>query len=214
MLLGLIWRPVRNLVERAKKASIFAPGTIGVVLLDSPEVWRPIPGYEGHYEVSNLGRVRSLDRYIETKQGLRFRAGCIRKFGKHVGGYLELPLLLDGKQKMFTVHRLVMLAFVGERPEGFDICHNDGDKTNNELSNLRYDTKKSNAQDSIRHGTNWQLSKTSCVNGHEFTVDNTGYNDKGQRWCKACRRAQVRAHYYNNPEYYKARSERRRTKVS
>jgi hypothetical protein len=175
------------------------------------ERWLPIPGYEGSYEVSDHGRVRSLDRWIETRQGRRFKRGVVRRTKTLNSGYQALPLLLDGDQRFFTVHKLVMLAFTGPRPgDDIDICHRDGNRTNNRLSNLRYDTKSANAQDTLEQGRNFQRNKTHCSSGHRFTPDNTGLDKGGRRWCKTCRRAHIRAHYYNNPEYYQRRSELRR----
>lgn len=177
------------------------------------EEWRDIPGYEGHYQVSNLGRVRSLDRLINTKQGPRLKRGLMRKPKNHSCGYLELPLKLDGKQEMFTIHRLVMLAFVGPRPDGLDICHNNGDKKDNRLSNLRYDTRSANNLEAVAHGQNWQRNKTHCAQGHPYDEMNTKWDKNGRRHCFACSRAATRAHYYNNPDYYQARYERQKALV-
>lgn len=177
------------------------------------ETWLPIPGYEAHYEISDRGRVRSLDRYITDKNGFRrFHRGVIRKPKRHRGGYLELPLSLVGCRVMYTVHRLVMMAFIGPRPSGLEICHNNGDKTDNRLSNLRYDTRSANCQDSLKHGNNWHSNKTHCPQGHPYDEDNTKYDANGGRHCFICSRAAVRSHYYNNPEYYRVRNERRRAK--
>jgi HNH endonuclease len=62
-------------------------------------------------------------------------------------------LTLDGKSKIFPVHRLVAGAFLGPCPDGMETCHNDGDNWNNVLSNLRYDTHKNNMADCVSHGT-------------------------------------------------------------
>lgn len=176
------------------------------------ETWKAIPGYEGYYEVSDQGRVRSLDRWIDTKQGPRFRRGVVRKPKRGTHGYWELPLNLDGRERTHTVHSLMMLAFVGPRPDGQEVLHGDDDKDNNTLENLRYGTKPENMQDAIKNGRNPQRSKLKCVNGHDFSDENTGWDKHGRRWCKTCRRACIRAHYRNNPDYYKARNERRRKK--
>jgi hypothetical protein len=68
-------------------------------------------------------------------------------------GYGIVNLKLDGAQQMRTVHRLVMLAFMGLCPRGLEVCHGDGVRHNNKLSNLRYDTRKGNLQDKHQHGT-------------------------------------------------------------
>lgn len=106
------------------------------------EIWKDIHSYEGLYQASNLGRFKSL------------------KFGKekiltpHVTGRnrLYVNLSKEGKMKKLQVHVLVALTFIGERPEGYDICHIDGDCLNNESSNLRYDTRNQNSIDYYRQG--------------------------------------------------------------
>ena len=116
------------------------------------EVFKPIPGHPG-YEVSNLGRVRSLDRIV-TKHHLGVDReftlqGKVLAFRKHSQGYRSVSL---GNGKQATVHSLVMLAFVGERPEGGWINHENGDKTDNRLENLEYCTPKQNAEHAVHTG--------------------------------------------------------------
>lgn len=101
------------------------------------EIWKDIKDYEGLYEVSNLGRVRSLN-YNKT--------GEIRllKVQKHSDGYLQVGLRKDGKQKLYTVHRLVCEAFI-PNPDGLPcVNHIDEDKTNNHVWNLEWCTVKYN----------------------------------------------------------------------
>lgn len=125
---------------------------------NTDEIWRPVPNWPG-YEVSSFGHIRSLPRVVIRRrrtgysagQPQRLRGGIMRTFDNHKG-YRQLRLRRVGKAKTFTVHRLVMLAFVGARPEGMEICHFDGDKWNNRLTNLRYDTPESNREDAKRHG--------------------------------------------------------------
>ena len=115
------------------------------------EIWKDIPGYIGVYQVSNLGRVRSLDRYVERGKRGFFKEGQIQKLQNNGNGYLYKQLKYKGKYRNFYIHRLVLMVFVGERPDGMVICHKDGDTTNNKLSNLRYDTPKENNIDQFRH---------------------------------------------------------------
>lgn len=118
------------------------------------EVWVDVPEYEGHYQVSNLGRVRSLDRIVIHKNGAKhFKEGQIQKLQDNGNGRLYKQMKRDGKYKNYYISRLVMLAFVGERPEGYAICHDDGDIKNNRLDNLRYDTNLENNIDQFRHNT-------------------------------------------------------------
>lgn len=114
------------------------------------ELWLPVVGYELFYEVSSLGRVRSIDRI--TRHG-RSRRSKIRKqiLSKH--GYLRISLYKDREAKIFSVHRLVLEAFVGKCPENFQACHNNGDRTNNHIDNLRWDSQESNCADKRSHGS-------------------------------------------------------------
>ncbi len=150
------------------------------------EKWLPIPEYEGYYSVSNQGQVRSVDRV--TTAGSRWR-GRVLKSAPDKDGHLRVVLSRGNKQKNFFVHYLVMLAFVGSRPSfDVDICHFDGDPTNNYLENLRYDTKTANRKDDVRHGKVEQVFRTHCPRGHELSDwNNVGYyKNIGRRTCRAC----------------------------
>ena len=115
------------------------------------EIWKDVPGYEGRYQVSDLGRVRSVSRIVYQKsKGGTIHAhhipGKILKPRRKGCGHTQVQLGNDGN---FLVHRLVMLAFVGPCPVGMEVCHNDSNPANNDLSNLRYDTRHSNRVDMI-----------------------------------------------------------------
>ena len=103
------------------------------------EVWKDISGYEEMYQVSNFGRVKSLKRY-------RRRNDKILHLANDKDGYLQVNLSRDNKSKTIKVHKLVMLTFVGERPNGFEINHIDGIKTNNHIDNLEYCTSSEKTQ--------------------------------------------------------------------
>lgn len=109
------------------------------------EVWKPVRGYEGLYEVSNEGRVRSINRNVKRKDGRSiFYKGVILKSQETNRGYLSVGLSKKGKSKHKTVHRIVTDTFYGPCPDGLEVCHIDGDKKNNKLSNLKYDTPEQN----------------------------------------------------------------------
>jgi hypothetical protein len=120
------------------------------------EEWRAVVGFEGLYEVSNLGRVRSLDCTIEQRN----RYGVIRycKPGRFLraeinrDGHLQVTLCAKGRAKHARIHVLVAEAFIGARPQGLEVCHCDGVHTNNVPGNLRYDTRAANSQDAVTHG--------------------------------------------------------------
>ena len=117
------------------------------------EEWRDIAAAPG-YQVSSLGRVRSLDREVQTVAGIRQYRGRILAPTRNQHGHLKLPLRLSpGQTRMFYVHALVAECFLGPRLSGQEVAHNDGNCQNNALSNLRYATPVENAQDKVRHGT-------------------------------------------------------------
>ena len=96
------------------------------------EVWKDVKGYEGLYEVSTMGRVKSL------------RSGKILKPAKNKNGYLRVDLYKDGKQKHFLVHRLVAEAFLGNPDNKPCVNHLSEVKTSNHYSNLEFCTQKEN----------------------------------------------------------------------
>ena len=111
------------------------------------ERWRDIPGYEGIYQVSDFGRVRSRyrrGRYSWTQVTDSWR---LLKPGREGNGYLYVALSLGGERKNRSVHTLVAEAFLGPRPAGMQVCHADGSTDNNRLENLRYDTPAGNQAD-------------------------------------------------------------------
>ena len=119
------------------------------------EHWAPIPGYEGFYEVSTCGNVRSCWRKVKYgKHGQTVYKGREIKQTLTKNGYLSVKLSNSRGPKTAYVHHLVLRAFVGERPttkERSEIRHLDGFKINNSLENLRYGTAKENRQDYLRH---------------------------------------------------------------
>lgn len=116
------------------------------------ENWRAIPGYEGFYEVSDLGNVRSLMR-VDCAGRTRFPRPL--KGGRNLNGYRFVSLYRDRIGKTFKVCRLVLMSFVGPCPSGMEAAHNDGVSENDSLSNLRWDTHKGNCADKKRHGTSF-----------------------------------------------------------
>lgn len=161
------------------------------------ERWLPVLDWEDRYEVSDRGRVRSLTRRTTDRLG-RQRTEVSRVLSQFVQrtGYVEVILFRQDQRFARRVYRLVLEAFVGSRPDGLQGCHNDGAKTNNALSNLRWDTPSANSRDAIEHGVHPSASKTECKYGHEFTPENTQRNGRGDRICAQCarRRRQKSAH--------------------
>lgn len=118
------------------------------------EIWKPVVGYEGLYEVSNLGRVRSVGRVVTYRNGRRVHCRSrVLKPAEHPAGHLHVILCRVGKHVTAKVHRVVLEAFVGPCPEGMEGCHNDGNPADNALGNLRWDTHGANMRDRGEHGT-------------------------------------------------------------
>lgn len=158
------------------------------------ETWKPILNYEGYYEVSDHGRVRSVARvYPFTRDGatfMQFRPGRAMKTHVKKSGYVEVCLraaALGRKSKPRLVHALVLEAFVGPRPQAhMQGCHGDGNKLNNHVSNLRWDTPLGNAADNIR--LNRTARTSHCPKGHKKRIDKNGYGR-----CRICNTEQARA---------------------
>ena len=118
------------------------------------ERWKPVLGYEGTYEVSDHGRLRSKDRVVTFADGRKRRyRGQQRTTFICKQGYIRATLKIKNQPRTFTIHSLVAGAFLGPCPEGLEVCHNDGNPKNNHLNNLRYDTHVANHADRKKHGT-------------------------------------------------------------
>ena len=113
------------------------------------EEWRDVVGYEGLYQVSNQGRVKSLERKVPKRNGERTVKERILKPITDRYGYLIVCLCAGGKQKMFKVHRLVCQAFHKNPENKLCVNHIDENKTNNAASNLEWSTYEENNN----HGT-------------------------------------------------------------
>jgi hypothetical protein len=112
------------------------------------EEWRDIPGYEGLYQVSNTGKVKTLARSWKSGRGLiRYIVEAEKIQTPDKDGYPRITLNKEGKKTRGRVHQLVCLAFYGPCPVGLQIRHLDHTKTNNVLTNLLYGTEQENAQD-------------------------------------------------------------------
>jgi hypothetical protein len=145
------------------------------------EVWRPVPETDGWYDVSSAGRVRSWKTY----KGVRADVPVIK--GQTGPRYLTVSLCYPvGVQRTEPVHRLVARTFIGPRPDGLVIRHLDGNSLNNHISNLVYGTESQNARDRRTHGTDAELRKTHCPQGHGYTPENTMYERSGKRKCRTC----------------------------
>ena len=157
------------------------------------EEWRPIPGYEGAYEVSSMGRVRSLSRVITRSDGRprTITGRVLREWAS--GRYPKVNLKANGTQDLTPVHRLVAAAFLGPCPEDHIVCHWDDDPKNNRVANLRYDTRSANCADTMRNGNGGRggfrrlRTATHCANGHEWTEKSRMFiRDGSTLACRIC----------------------------
>ena len=134
------------------------------------EIWRDIPGLVGFYQASSLGRIRSLDRTLhkpEAKWGYPRRVKGRILVNKLAKGYAQVNISsADNIKAPRYVAHLVALAFIGPRPDGSQVCHNDGNRQNNQPENLRYGTKAENEADKIGHGT---IAKGEAIGSSKLT---------------------------------------------
>lgn len=154
------------------------------------EQWLPVVGWEGFYEVSDHGQVRSVDRVIEHPH-TRTRKICGRvlvPFEHQDSGYQQVSLCRGGQQFDVLIHRLVLEAFVGPCPPGQEGCHYNDVGSDNRLGNLRWDTPSANKRDSVRNGTHRNARKTRCPSGHDYSDENTRIKPDGSRICRRCHR--------------------------
>lgn len=137
------------------------------------EVWRDIPGYEGRYQASNLGRIKSLERKVNGKNHYtnqsfeRTIPETILRPGRFCkNGHVSVVLGRGTAGK--PVHQLIMKTFVGEPPEGCEVLHINGDPTDNRLENLRYGSRTDNILDVYRQGKIWRKLSTEDVEQIRF----------------------------------------------
>lgn len=140
----------------------------------SAERWRPVVGYEGLYEVSDLGNVKRLSRQTTSYNGF---AECavtlpemLMKPRLKTNGYLQVGLTKEGKQRMFSIHRLVAAAFLGEST--LTVNHINKTKTDNRLENLEYATTSENVRYSCARAIeSYDLSTLETVKRYAAEVD-------------------------------------------
>lgn len=143
--------------------------------------WKPLPGFEGLYEISGTGIVWSLPR-ATTKGG-------VVRHRLDPGGYHQVTLSREGKHTTHRIHVLVLLAFRGPCPPGREGAHDDGNKDNNGLGNLWWKTRGENIADQVLHGTHPHASKVHCPYLHPYEGENLYILPNGGRVCKICERS-------------------------
>lgn len=159
------------------------------------EIWKDVPGYEGYYQVSNEGRVRSLDRWVIYKNGReRFYKGKFFEGSFNNRGYKKLSLSKDGKAEYFFIHQVVAMAFLDHEPNGntLVIDHINGDKADNRAENLQIVTHRDNTSTCHRSDRNSLSSDFAGVN----------YYKQIDRWRAKIYYNETHIHlgYYNDEE--------------
>lgn len=101
--------------------------------------------------------IKNPDKFLNREK--------ILKTYKEKSGYLLIHLFKNRKSKTYRIHELVLLTFIGVKPDSMECCHNDGNPGNNHISNLRYDTKRNNWNDSVLHGTRFQPDSKGSKSG-------------------------------------------------
>ena len=163
--------------------------------MDSPlpdEEWRHVVGYEGSYEVSSLGRVRSLDRVITYPNGGKRKfEGRVLKLAMGQGGYPSVQLKMNGHRESVFVHHLVLESFIGPRPDGCIALHWDDNRHDNRVENLRWGTHSENRRDAVRNGRHSSSHVTACTLGHPLEDWNLVKSAlrNGRRRCRSCHNA-------------------------
>lgn len=119
------------------------------------EQWRDVIGYEGYYQVSNLGRVRSVDRVVRHSRGgtRKLKGKILRLSPMDGGGHLAVHLCKKGTRLDIGVHRLVAAAWIGPRPIGQQVRHGSNGVSDNSVSNLCYGSCQEDCLDKRRDGT-------------------------------------------------------------
>lgn len=159
--------------------------------MNNEEIWKDIIGYEGLYQVSSLGRVRSLDRYVvDSLENRRFYKGKVLSPVKDTDGYLKVGLSYNGKCKKCLVHRLAAQAFIENFDNLPEVNHKDEDKTNNNVDNLEWCTAKYNSN----YGTSIERRKVKMINNGYFLDLNS--DEK-----KIYKKEYHKKYYQENKEY-------------
>lgn len=167
-------------------------------LMDRFEIWKPVPQWENSYEVSTLGRIRSLDRTIRTSKEFSKRKGRILNPMTDKDGYKYITV----QRKSWKLHRKICETFHGDPPSSTHVVrHLNGNPADNRPANLKWGTRKENSEDTKGHGTDSNLRKTHCPQGHEYSNENTYITSFGSRRCKTCNRKKALEHYHKKKEF-------------
>lgn len=178
----------------------------------APEAWRPVPGFESAYEVSDHGRLRSLPRV--ARNGIHVRGGICHG-SVNSSGHISVTLSAAGNRRYTCVHTLVLEAFVGPRPDGMEACHGEGGPADNRVTNLRWDSRSENKLDEVRAGRHHNTKKSACPRNHALEAPNLvkAQLALGWRQCRACATEHAAA-YRQGRSFDSARADAQYTRIA
>lgn len=152
------------------------------------EEWRDVPEFEGRYQVSNLGGLRSLPRTQMNRWGTRTAIpGRAMRTNVAKSGHHRVILMDEGRRVHVGLHVLVARAFIPNPSNLPWVLHGDDDPGNNRVDNLRWGAPADNTRDSVVRSRHVNTRKTHCPQGHEYDTENTGNYGTG-RVCRSCHR--------------------------
>lgn len=156
------------------------------------EDWYPVRGWEGLYEITKGGRVRSLDRVVKSANGRRyFKKGQEMKTYRAGSRYPGVMFSHEGRVEDIQLHRLLAQMFI-PNPDNLPVVrHLNDDARDYRLENLAWGTQKDNLYDIFNNRGHYNSQKTHCKNGHPFDEENTYITRSGGRTCRTCRDAAV-----------------------
>lgn len=137
------------------------------------EIWKDIKGYEGHYKISNFGRIYSQDQYVPCGNGkgyMRFIPGKFLKILTASNGYPSIGLFKNRKVKVFRIHRLIASAFIPNPEDKPHINHKNANKSDNSLENLEWCTQSENMRHMVKMGRANRASQEKAI----FQIDLNG----------------------------------------
>lgn len=152
------------------------------------EIWKDIPGFEGYYQASSLGRIRSIDRYIfNNRNGLNIKCkikGKILKLNESKSGYYQCTICKNGIKKQCNIHRLIGITFIPNPDNKTCINHKNGIKTDNSIGNLEWCTRSENDIHAFKNGlripySHWTGKKFS--KSHRDKVVKSLFNHRANR---------------------------------